>query len=97
MKRTIFTRVITILLVVAGSQLSCSTPDRSGQLTVETQLEESLFEYILNPWYPLVIDTLNGGYHSEFNRDWSPGSGSGEKALVQQARHVWATSRIYEA
>jgi mannobiose 2-epimerase len=97
MKHTIFTRVITIVLVVAGSLLACSTPDRSGQLTLADQLEESLFEYILNPWYPLAIDTLNGGYHSEFNRDWSPGKGSGEKALVQQARHVWATSRIYEA
>ncbi len=106
MKRSFFITLFTVLLVVAGSLLACqpgknresnTDADRSGQLTLATQLEESLFEYILNPWYPRVMDTIHGGYHSEFNRDWSPGEGSGEKALVQQARHVWATSRICEA
>ena len=95
-----------VLLLMATSLLTCQpgknkepdiTKNRLSQLTLADQLEESLFEYILKPWYPLIIDTMNGGYHSEFNRDWSPGTGSGEKALVQQARHVWATSRIYEA
>ena len=96
MKYTISTRVITIVLVVAGSLLACSTPDRSGQLNLADQLEESLFEYILNPWYPLVIDSVYGGYHSNFTRSWSRDEDSGDRALVQQARHVWATSLVYE-
>ncbi len=51
----------------------------------------------MDPWYPLVIDSLYGGYISDFTRDWSPVEGPGIKAIVQQARHVWATARIYEA
>jgi len=106
MKRSILSTFVPILLIALGSLLSCQSgknketsiiPDQSEQLLLADILEESLFDYILNSWYPLVIDTLNGGYHSEFNRDWSPGGGSGEKALVQQARHVWATARTYEA
>ena len=59
-------------------------------------LESSLFTYILEPWYPRVLDTINGGYHSNFTRSWSREENSGSRAVVQQARHVWATSLIYE-
>jgi mannobiose 2-epimerase len=71
--------------------------DQSGRMALAAQMEESLFKDILDRWYPLDIDTIYGGYISELKRDWTPGDGSGEKALVQQARHVWATSRVYEA
>jgi cellobiose epimerase len=80
-----------------GVQQSAVPADPSGKSALADQLEESLFQNILDRWYPLDIDTLYGGYISEFMRDWSPGGGSGEKALVQQARHVWATSRVYES
>lgn len=71
--------------------------DQSGPKTLAAQMEESLIKDILDRWYPLDIDTVYGGYISEFKRDWTPGEGNGEKALVQQARHVWTTSRMYEA
>jgi len=70
--------------------------EENGQLALSDSLEQSLFKYILEPWYPLVIDTVNGGYHSNFAHDWSREENSGNRALVQQARHVWATSLIYE-
>jgi mannobiose 2-epimerase len=75
-----------------------SGPDteRAGQLALSDQLEESLSEYILERWYPLVTDTVNGGYHSTYSRDWKQVEEASERALVQQARHVWATSMIYE-
>ena len=97
MIRSFFITCFSILLPVIGSLLACSTPDQSEQLKLADLLEESLFEYIVDPWYPLVIDSMYGGYISEFSRNWSPGTGSGEKALVQQARHVWATARLFEA
>jgi len=97
MIRSFFITPISILLLVIGSLLACSTPDQSEQLKLADLLEESLFDYIVDPWYPLVIDSMYGGYISEFSRNWSPGTGSGEKALVQQARHVWATARLFEA
>ena len=60
-------------------------------------LEESLFKYIIAPWYPRDVDTTHGGFISDLDRDWTLSESSQVKALVQQARHVWATSRIYEA
>ncbi len=69
MIRSYFITLSSILLIVFGSLLSCSTPDHSEQLKLADQLEESLFEYIVNPWYPLVIDSMHGGYISEFKRD----------------------------
>jgi len=94
----------TLLALVVGLTACQSRRSEEGktlsgqkdQLALADLLEESLFTYILEPWYPLVIDTLNGGYHSNFARDWSREEDSGNRALVQQARHVWATSLIYE-
>lgn len=73
-------------------------PDPGSPLMTElaNELEESLFQYILEPWYPLNIDTVNGGYISGFGRDWTRSRGGQIKALVQQARHVWATSFVLE-
>ncbi len=86
------------------SLLSCRSPESRKSSTKPDQekmelakkLEESLFKYILEPWYPLIIDTINGGYHSNFAYDWSREEDSGNRAVVQQARHLWATSLIYE-
>jgi mannose/cellobiose epimerase-like protein (N-acyl-D-glucosamine 2-epimerase family) len=75
---------------------SCSTTTLQTNSTLADELEESLFHYILDTWYPLNIDTLHGGYISAFTRDWLPSEGSQEKALVQQARHLWTTSYVYE-
>lgn len=87
-------------LLLAATLFSCQSglPGESGKnAELADQLEESLFQYILEPWYPLVIDTVNGGYHSNFTRNWSREEDSGNRALVQQARHVWATSLINES
>ncbi len=59
-------------------------------------LEESLNNHILEPWYPRIIDTVFGGYQSGFNNDWSPASPPLNKSLVQQARHIWSTTYLYE-
>jgi len=64
---------------------------------VADTLEKSLFCDIIDVWYPRNIDTFYGGYISGYTRDWKLSQKSQIKALVQQARHVWATSYIYEA
>lgn len=70
--------------------------DPYGYLSMADTLEESLFTNIVNQWYPMNIDSVNGGYVSGFEYDWSR-SDRQVKALVQQSRHLWATSFIYEA
>ncbi len=100
-------RIVTLSIVasmlIAGS--ACSSGNRtlnhpkkpiSGHAMMATELEKSLVEFIIDPWYPRIIDTLYGGYISDFNYDWTLTESSQDKALVQQARHVWATSFIYE-
>jgi mannobiose 2-epimerase len=52
---------------------------------VDTQLEESLFEYILNPLYPLVIDDLKGGWYNNAT-DTYP------ETIDQGKSHIWKTS-----
>ncbi len=88
-------------LIVAGCNNSGKkgnslSPGEEEQAALAGEMEESLFEYIIEPWYPLIIDSAYGGYISGFERDWTRSPGPQVKALVQQARHVWSTSFIYE-
>jgi len=59
-------------------------------------LEESLFKYVVDVWYPLNIDTIYGGYLSNYSYDWQYDTEDETKFIVQQTRHVWATSFLYE-
>ncbi len=98
------TRILSLALLVLGltacrNSSQKESPDSTSYIDpviLADSLELSLFTYILEPWYPLVIDTINGGYHSNFTRNWTREENSGNRAVVQQARHVWATSLIYE-
>ncbi len=92
-----------IFLMLSTTGCGSSTGKETGQAKGPTDpsvmadiLEESLFRDILDHWYPLNIDSLNGGYISGFQNDWSPSERPMPKSLVQQARHVWATSFILE-
>lgn len=94
-----------VLLMTAGTFPACKTGSENPegckitpgeQLSLSDQLEESLFEFILDVWYPRNLDTIHGGYISAFNHDWSLSEGSQLKALVQQARHVWTCAYVFE-
>lgn len=52
-------------------------------------------EQLLEVWIEHGPDRECGGFHGELDRHWRP-CGSGEKSLVQQARHLWAFSTWYE-
>lgn len=92
---------INILIIILLTACGPGSTDHSGKssaahsLLADT-LERSLFEYIIEPWYPRIIDTVNGGYISAFENDWSMSGNIQMRALVQQSRHVWATAFIYE-
>ena len=42
-------------------------------------------------WYPLSIDTTDGGYFSDINYKWEL-DGVQNKMIVTQARHIWSAS-----
>ena len=50
---------------------------------------------MIDVWYPACIDTINGGYFSDFTYDWIL-EGPQDKFIVTQARHVWSLSFLYE-
>ena len=59
-------------------------------------LEISLEKHIIDPWYPGIINNLYGGYISDLNFNWTLTESSQKKALVQQARHIRATSFLQD-
>lgn len=42
-------------------------------------------------WYPLSIDTVDGGFYSDINYKWQL-EGTQNKFIVTQARHVWSAA-----
>ncbi|MFH0989549.1 MAG: glycosyl hydrolase [bacterium] len=52
----------------------------------------------LKSWYPLVLDTVDGGFFSDINSTWHV-EGQQNKFIVTQARHVWSaahTAQYYQ-
>ena len=93
--------VLGLVLALGGcnrgrEQQTVADPLLEKKVNLANELEKSLFQYILEPSYPRDNDTINGGYISGFERDWTRSRGRQVKALVQQARHVWTTSFVRE-
>jgi len=86
---------MTCFILLAFLTGGCtSTSQKSASLACE--LERSLFEDIIDPWYPRCLDTIHGGYLPNIEYDWSISNGPQTKALVHQSRHLWTTAFLYE-
>ncbi|MBN2425938.1 MAG: AGE family epimerase/isomerase [Calditrichaceae bacterium] len=70
--------------------LSCSSDDNK---MLSEEIKKSLITNIAQVWYPCTIDTINGGFLSNFNHKWAPHTYQG-KMIVTQARHLWTTSQL---
>ena len=58
--------------------------------TILKEMEHVLSQSFLL-WYPLSIDSTDGGYYSDINYKWQL-QGKQNKMIVTQARHVWSAS-----
>jgi cellobiose epimerase len=61
------------------------------------EIETSMRKQLLDIWYPRSVDSIYGGFLSNFSFDFQP-TGIQDKMIVTQARHVWSNSvaaRIY--
>ncbi|UCH15028.1 MAG: AGE family epimerase/isomerase [Bacteroidales bacterium] len=56
-----------------------------------TEIDKSLRHDLLDAWYPVSLDTVHGGFLSDFTYNWKP-RGSQNKMLVSQTRHIWTAS-----
>jgi mannobiose 2-epimerase len=57
------------------------------------EMETVLRRHILGVWFPGSVDQPNGGFHSNFTRDWKPSASAG-KFSVFQGRMVWVAAQI---
>ena len=83
-------RLTTISLVLTII-LSCSPEISRDEQKIIDEMEKSLKDNVLNSWYPVSLDTVYGGFLSNFSYDWQP-NGRQNKMLVTQTRHVWTCS-----
>lgn len=82
-----------MIIILFGILLtSCGDAIKSEKEILIRQFEKVLKENVLGAWYPITIDTLYGGFLSDFTYDWQP-SGPQNKTAVNQTRHVWTTSQ----
>jgi len=81
--------------------LSCITKDemkmqnQSAEIKTDKKTISVEMRHVLDDefkmWYPLSIDTIDGGFFSDINYKWEL-DGRQNKMIVTQARHVWSTS-----
>lgn len=63
---------------------------KTNKDTIATEMRHELDEEF-RLWYPLSIDTINGGFFSDINYKWEL-EGNQDKFIVSQARHIWSTA-----
>ncbi len=75
--------------------LSCNQQDKKAAIRKEELLPniEIALHELAEVWYPRVLDTVNGGYWSDFNYKWDR-VGKQQKMIVSQARHIWTASQL---
>ena len=92
----IFQNTFLLLLLISLSGAASCTSKNSGtrpdSKALLSEVERSLHD-LAKVWYPKTIDSINGGYWSDFNAHWER-EGPQDKMLVSQARHIWTASTL---
>ncbi|MBN1782650.1 AGE family epimerase/isomerase [bacterium] len=86
--------MIIVFLICTALLCQCRpVPSQSPAGTLSAVHEEipQACLSVLNTWYPLVVDTLYGGYRPVWTHDWK-NRNDHRKGIVTQARHTWSTS-----
>ena len=57
------------------------------------EIEDHLYRFAVNPWYPRIVDEEHGGFLTDFDAHWNQVPPQ-KKMIVTQSRHVWTPSRL---
>ncbi len=92
-----FLRCFLAILAFSCFMLSLSCRQQhpesvSHEAEILPELQVSLNE-LTEVWYPKTIDSVHGGFWSDFDSEWNK-VGKQNKMLVNQARHVWTASTL---
>ena len=86
----------TLMILIA---ISCSQEKKEEKsdekTTLAKEIEDSFKQGLVEVWYPLVLDSVHGGFLSDFNYRWEP-DGAQNKMIVTQARHLWTCAKVAE-
>jgi len=85
-----FINVLLIIILLLNIQ---STELLAKNENIAEEMRSSLINEILDAWYPRTVDTVYGGFLSDFNYEWQA-SDRHSKMLVNQTRHIWTTSKM---
>ncbi len=88
--RKCLARLFLLFLIVLASCQSKQNRQVEYSSELLPELEKELND-LVKVWYPRTIDSINGGFWSDFNYKWEK-DGKQNKMLVSQARHIWTTS-----
>lgn len=94
MKTKPFSAVVILCLIFS----SCSIQEKKTNVSdekVRNELSESLNKQLLDIWYPKTIDSIYGGFLSDFDYKWDM-KGPQNKMIVTQSRHIWTCSTVAE-
>ncbi len=89
--KTVLLLLLSLATLAGGA--GCSKPPGVAQTdpnAIRTEMKRVL-DTEFACWYPLCIDTVDGGYYSDINFRWEL-DGRQDKMVVTQARHVWSTA-----
>ncbi len=91
----VFTGILFVFLLSCSFSSDDARSSRDSVVTtnrdsISVELRKVLDDEFAR-WYPLSLDTVYGGYFSDFNYKWEL-DGSQDKMVVTQARHVWAAA-----
>lgn len=84
-------RVLSLLIFL--SIVSCGRVTETHLEAVVDEMENLLMDNMMPAWYPRVIDSLYGGYISDFTYNWEM-TDRQNKMIVTQARHIWTCSKM---
>jgi cellobiose epimerase len=84
--------MILFLLLLTGKLHAQSQVSITERKEIALKMEASLENDLLHKWYPQSIDTLYGGFITTYTFDLKP-TGSQQKMIVTQARHVWVNAK----
>lgn len=92
-------KTILIWVLVGGGlglyscQIPRSNPNVEQFIGISTSEIKQELDNLLELWYPRIVDTVHGGYWTNFEYDWSQ-SQDQQKMLVTQARGLWTAARM---
>lgn len=68
-------------------------PTSQEYAKLAAEIEEALERDVVRPWFPRCIDSANGGFYANWDRQWNR-QPSGGKFIVFQSRMIWTASQI---